>query len=690
MFKYYSERGAKDDVFALFHRMQRLDVKPDAFVYPLLIKSAGKAGIVFHGHVLKMGFSCDRYICNVIMDLYGKYGPIEIARKLFDEIPDKSFADWNSIISGYWNWGNEVEAKKLFELMPEKDVVTWTAMVTGYSKMKDLETARRYFDELTEKSVVSWNAMISGYAQNGFTEEAMKLFNNMLSAGIRPDETTWVAVISSCSSLGDPELAKSLVKMINDKGIHLNSFVKTALLDMYAKCGYLDMARKIFDELGVNRNLVTWNEMIAAYVRVGDLASAIELFNEMPEKNVISWNTMIAGCQQNGESAMALELFKEMIANEDLKPDEITMVSVISACGHLGALELGNWVVEIVTANQMNLSIAGYNSLIFMYSKCGSMEHAKKIFQELGRTRDVISYNAMITGFAAYGNSTEALALLTEMEQECIQPDRITYIGILTACSHSGSVEEGRKVFESIKVPDIDHYACMVDLYSRVGKLDEAKRLIDSMPMKPHAGVYGSLLNATRVHKRIDLGEFAANKLFELEPWNSGNYVLLSNIYANAGRWGDANRIRCLMKEEKVKKTTGWSSVEHGGKVHKFIVGDHSHELSVEIYRVLSEIKEKMRNSGYIPDKSCVLRDVEEEEKEEMVGTHSEKLAVAFGILVTEPGSTIRVMKNLRVCRDCHTAIKIISQLEGREIIVRDNNRFHCFKNGMCSCKNYW
>lgn len=689
MLKYHSQWGAKNEVFELFDQMQKASVKPDAFVYPLLVKSSGKAGIAFHAHLLKRNLDNDKYIQNAVMGFYGKYGPIESARELFDEMPERASADWNSIISGYWNWGNEVEATKLFHQMTEKNIITWTAMVSGYSKIKDLGSARRYFDQMPEKSTVSWNAMISGYAQNGLAEEAIELFSEMMNAGCRPDETTWVAVISSCSMRGDPVLAESLVRKINEKGIRPNYFVKTALLDMYAKCGKLEMARKIFDGLGVYRNSVTWNAMIAAYTRVGDLASALELFHKMPEKNVISWNSIIAGCSQNGQSAMALELFKEMIASRDSKPDEVTMVSVISACGHMGALELGNWIVKYLTENHIKLSISGYNSLIFMYSKCGSMRDARQIFQEM-ENRDVISYNTLITGFASYGSGVEALELLSKMKEESINPDRITYIGILTSCSHSGLVEEGQKVFESIKDPDIDHYACMVDLYSRVGKLDEAKGLIDSMPMHPHAGIYGSLLNASRVHKRIDLGEFAANKLFELEPENSGNYVLLSNIYATAGRWEDVDRIRGLMKKEGVRKTTGWSWVEHGGKLHRFIVGDHAHELSVNIYRVLAELKKKMRVAGYIADKSCVLRDVEEEEKEEMVGIHSEKLAVAFALLVSEPGAIIRVVKNLRVCRDCHMAIKIISKLEKREIIVRDNNRFHSFKDGVCSCNDYW
>ncbi|CAK9177833.1 unnamed protein product [Ilex paraguariensis] len=306
------------------------------------------------------------------------------------------------------------------------------------------------------------------------------------------------------------------------------------------------------------------------------------------------------------------------------------------------------------------------------------------------KTRDVISYNTLITGFAAYGHGLEAVELMCKMEEESIEPDRITLIGVLTACSHAGLLEEGKKVFESIKAPETDHYACMVDLLGRVGKLDEAKSLIEEMPMHPHAGIYGSLLNASRVHKRVDLGELAANKLFEIEPENSGNYVLLSNLYASLGRWEDVNRVRGAMRKGGVKKTTGWSWVEYGGKMHKFIVGDQSHERSEDIYRILAEMKKKMRISGYIADKSCVLRDVEEEEKEDMVSTHSEKLAIAFALLVSEAGEVIRVVKNLRVCWDCHLAIKMVSMLEGREIIVRDNNRFHCFNNGVCSCKDNW
>nr|KYP41076.1 Pentatricopeptide repeat-containing protein At1g14470 family [Cajanus cajan] len=386
-----------------------------------------------------------------------------------------------------------------------------------------------YFDTMPERSVVSWNAMLSGYAQNGAAQETVRLFSDMLSSGNEPDETTWVTVLSSCSSLGDPCLAKSIVRKLDRMNFRSNYFVKTALLDMHAKCGNLEVAQKIFDQL---------------------------------ERDTVSWNSMITGYAQNGESLKAIELFKEMISCKNSKPDEVTMVSVFSACGQLGRLGLGNWAVSILNENNIKLSISGYNSLIFMYLRCGSMEDAGIIFQEMA-TRDLVSYNTLISGLAAHGHGTESIKMMSKMKEDGIEPDRITYIGVLTACSHAGLLEEGRKVFESIKAPDVDHYACMIDMLGRVGKLEEAMKLIQSMPMEPHAGIYGSLLNATGIHKQVELGEHAAAKLFKVEPHNSGNYVLLSNIYALAGRWKDVDKIRDKMRKQGVKKTTATSWVEH-------------------------------------------------------------------------------------------------------------------------------
>lgn len=691
MLKYFTSLGTPyvKHVVSLYRQIQCSNVRIHTFVYPVLIKSAGKTGIVFHAHILKLGYGDDHFVRNAIMGMYAKYGQVENARNLFDEMSDRTVVDWNSMISGYWNSGNEVEARKLFDMMPDKNVISWTCMVTGYGKMKHLEKAKDYFNQMPDKNVVSWNAMLSVYARNGLAEEALRLFDDMIKSNVLPNETTWTILISSCSSAGDSNLADSLVITLKQRQVHLSYLAKTALIDMHAKCGSLKIARRLFDELGNYKNSVAWNTMISAYARVGDLTAAKDLFDKMPERDIVSWNSIISGYAQNGESAMAIELFKDMIAAESFKPDEVTMVSAISACGHLGGLELGNWVVNFLTENHIKLNLQGYNSLIFMYSKCGSMDDAKTMFQGM-TARDSVSYNTLIAGFAAHGHGMEAINLLSKMREGGIEPDRVTYMGVLTACSHAGLLEEGRKVFKSIEVPDKDHYACLVDLLCRVGELDEAKAIIESMPMEPHAGVYGSLLHASRVYKRIELGELAAKKLFELEPENLGNYILLSNLYASTGRWEDVQRIREKMRKEEMKKATGWSWVEYKGKIHKFTIGDKSHERSDDIYKLLAELVSKMRKAGYTLDKSCALRDVEEEEKEEMVGTHSEKLAICFAVLVSEMGAVIRVMKNLRVCSDCHTAIKMISKLEGRTIIARDNNRFHCFTDGECSCRDYW
>lgn len=689
MLKYYSRIGAHKEVVSLFRRMQCLDLRPHPFIYVYLIKLAGKSGNLFHAYVLKLGHIDDQFIRNAILDMYAKYGQVDLARTLFEQMADKTLADWNSMISGCWKSGNETDAVMLFNMMPARNIITWTSMITGYARMRDLGSARRYFDEMPERSVVSWNAMLSAYAQNECAEEAVKLFYQMLKEGITPDETTWVAAISSCSSIGNPSLADSILRMINKKPGILNNFVKTALLDMHAKFGNLEIAREIFDELGGHRNAVTWNIMISAYARVGKLPLARDLFDSMPKRDVISWNSMIAGYSQNGESATSIELFKEMITCTDIQPDEVTIASVLSACGHIGALKLSYWVLDVVREESIKLGISGFNSLLFVYSKCGSVADAHRIFQNMG-TKDVVTFNTLISGFAANGNGKEVIELLLTMEEEGIEPDHVTYIGVLTACSHAGLLKEGKNVFKSIKAPTVDHYACMVDLLGRAGELDEATILIESMPMKPHAGVYGSLLNASRIHKRVELGELAANKLFELEPQNPGNYVLLSNIYASAGRWEDVKKVREKMRKGGVKKSAGMSWVEYKGQMHKFTVGDRSHERSKDIYRFLAELERKMKRVGFVADKSCALRDVGEEEKEEMLGTHSEKLAVCFALLVSEVGTPIRVVKNLRICLDCHTAIKMISKLEEREIVIRDNNRFHRFSDGLCSCHDYW
>jgi pentatricopeptide repeat protein len=329
-----------------------------------------------------------------------------------------------------------------------------------------------------------------------------------------------------------------------------------------------------------------------------------------------------------------------------------------------------------------------------MYSKCGSIEDAFQTFDVMSE-RNVISWNAMIAGCAQHGCGKEALKLFAQMPQAGIEPDHISFVSALSACSHSGLVDEGLQLFDSMCrdyciAPREVHYACMIDLLGRAGRLDEARDFMKTIPFAPDAYVWGALLGACRLYGNIDLGKHAAECLFQLEPHNAAKYVLLSNIYAAAGRWDDVAKVRKIMKDRGVQKQPGCSWIEVKNKVHTFMVEDKSHPQTEEIYSTLEELARQMEAAGYVPDTNFVLHDVEMEQKEHSLYHHSEKLAIAFGLISTLPGLPVRIIKNLRVCGDCHTATKFISKIVEREIIIRDANRFHHFKDGLCSCGDYW
>ncbi|KAG2598795.1 hypothetical protein PVAP13_5KG395100 [Panicum virgatum] len=334
------------------------------------------------------------------------------------------------------------------------------------------------------------------------------------------------------------------------------------------------------------------------------------------------------------------------------------------------------------------------NALLAMYFKCGNMEEAHNAFEEM-EERDVVSWNTMIAGYARHGFGKEALEVFDTMRKTSTKPDDITLVGVLAACSHSGLIEKGVSYFYSMHhdfgvTAKPEHYTCMIDLLGRAGRLDEAVSLMKDMPFEPDSTMWGALLGASRIHRNSELGRSAAEKIFELEPENAGMYVLLSNIYASSGKWRDVDKMRAMMYERGVKKVPGFSWIEVQNKVHTFSVGDCVHPEKEDIYAFLEDLDMRMKKAGYISATDMVLHDVEEEEKEHMLKYHSEKLAVAYGILKIPPGRPIRVIKNLRVCEDCHTAFKYISAIEGQLIILRDSNRFHHFRDGSCSCGDYW
>lgn len=465
---------------------------------------------------------------------------------------------------------------------------------------------------------------------------------------------------------------------------------------MYSSCGNLMLARQAFDEI-TQPDLPSWNSIINASVKAGLVDIARKLFDEMPERNVISWSCMINGYGRCGEYKEALALFREMqkVEVNGVKPNEYTMSSVLLACGRLGALEHGKWVHAYIGKCGMEVDVVLGTSLIDMYAKCGSIERAKWVFDNMGPNKDVMAWSAMISGSAMHGHAEECLELFAKMTDYGVRPNAITFLGVLCACVHGGLVSEGQEYFRRMSedfgiTPLIQHYGCMVDLYGRAGLIKEACVLVKSMPMEPDVLVWGALLSGSRMHGDIETCEIALKKLIELDPTNSGAYVLLSNVYAKRGRWADVRHVRDLMEARGIKKVPGCSLVELAGVLHEFLVGDDSHPETREIYKMLDEIMKKLKMEGYVGNTNEVLLDLDEEGRELAISLHSEKLAIAFCFLKTSPGTPIRIVKNLRICSDCHVAIKMISRVFDREIVVRDCNRFHHFKGGLCSCKDYW
>ena len=541
------------------------------------------------------------------------------------------------------------------------DVFVKTSLVCLYAKCGYLEDAHKVFDDIPDKNVVSWTAIISGYIGVGKFREAIDMFRRLLEMNLAPDSFTIVRVLSACTQLGDLNSGEWIHKCIMEMGMVRNVFVGTSLVDMYAKCGNMEKARSVFDG--------------------------------MAEKDIVSWGAMIQGYALNGLPKEAIDLFLQM-QRENVKPDCYTVVGVLSACARLGALELGEWVSGLVDRNEFLYNPVLGTALIDLYAKCGSMSRAWEVFKGM-KEKDRVVWNAIISGLAMNGYVKISFGLFGQVEKLGIKPDGNTFIGLLCGCTHAGLVDEGRRYFNSMYrffslTPSIEHYGCMVDLLGRAGLLDEAHQLIRNMPMEANAIVWGALLGACRIHRDTQLAELALKQLIELEPWNSGNYVLLSNIYSANLKWDEAAKVRLSMNEKRIQKPPGCSWIEVDGIVHEFLVGDKYHPLSEKIYAKLDELTKKMKVAGYVPTTDFVLFDIEEEEKEHFLGCHSEKLAIAFGLISATPTAVIRVVKNLRVCGDCHMAIKLISSITGREITVRDNNRFHCFREGSCSCNDYW
>ncbi|CAK9153243.1 unnamed protein product [Ilex paraguariensis] len=525
-----------------------------------------------------------------------------------------------------------------------------------------MDYACSIFRQIDDPGSFEFNTMIRGQVKDMNLEEALFMYVEMLERRVVPDNFTYPSVLKACAHLKALEEGMQIHGLIFRLGLEDDVFVQNSLINMYGKFG------KIRD------------------------SSAI--FERMEQRTVASWSALIAAHANLGMWYECLRLFVDMNSEGFWRAEESILVSVLSACTHLGAFRLGRSTHGYLLRNLSALNFIVETALIDMYLKCGCLKKGFCLFQRMAK-KNQMSYSVMISGLAVHGCNQEALKVFSEMLKEGLKPDDAVYVGVLGSCSHAGLVEEGLRFFEQMKSehgiePTIQHYGCMVDLMGRAGLLDKAFELIKSMKMEPNDVLWRSLLSACNVHCDVELGEVAARNLLQLNSHNAGDYVVLSNMYAQAQRWQDVALIRTELADKGLAQPPGFSLVEVKRKVYKFVSQDMSHPQCDGVYDMLHQMEWQLKFEGYSSDTSQVLLDVDDEEKRQRLSSHSQKLAIAFALLHTSHGSPVKIVRNVRMCNDCHKYTKLISMIYERKITVRDRNLFHHFNGGTCSCGDYW
>ncbi|KAM0983721.1 hypothetical protein ACFX2C_011229 [Malus domestica] len=663
----YSKSGHISEMQDIFNRMP----SRDGVSWNSVISGHASCGFVAEGVkvyslMLRDGpDNLNRITFSTMLVLSSTQGCVNLGRQLHGQIVKFGFESYvfvgSPLVDMYSKAGLILDAKRVFDSISERNVVMYNTLITGLLRSGLIEESECLFCEMPEKDSISWTTMISGLNQNGAGGKALAKFREMRLQGLSMDQYTFGSVLTACGSLSALEEGKQVHAYIIRTDFIDNIFVGSALVDMYCKCRIIKSAETVF--------------------------------KRMSRKNVVSWTALLVGYGQNGYGEEAVRIFCDM-QRSGVEPDDFTLGSVISSCANLASLEEGAQFHGQALASGLMSFVTVSNALVTLYGKCGSIEDSHRLFDEM-KIRDEVSWTALVSGYAQFGKAYETIELFERMLAHGLKPDGVTFIGVLSACSRAGLVEKGHQYFESMVKehgisPIMDHYTCIIDLLSRAGRLEEAKSFINKMPFRPDAIGWATLLSSCRLHHNMEIGKWAAESLLELEPQNAASYILLSSIYAAKGEWDEVAKLRRGMREKGARKEPGCSWIKYKNRVHIFSADDQSSPFSDQIYAKLEELNRKMIEEGYAPDMSSVLHDVGESEKMKMLNYHSEKLAIAFGLIFLPPALTIRVVKNLRVCGDCHNATKYISKITKREILVRDAVRYHLFKDGTCSCGDFW
>ncbi|KAK9273057.1 hypothetical protein L1049_017864 [Liquidambar formosana] len=604
------------------------------------------------------------------------------------------------------------------------DLMINNDLIDMYRKCSRMDMACAVFDRMLERNVVSWTALMCGYLQKGDAETSLSLFRQMGSSSVRANEFTFSINLKACGILGIAENGVQIHVMCVKTGFEGFPVVGNSVIDMYSRCGRISDAAQMFNIMP-SRNLISWNVMIAGYTHEGNGEKSLLLLQKMQEEREVpdeftctstlkacsglgairegsqihaslitkgfpfSVQTIVAGYAQEGNLPEAMDLLRQL-RESSTQIDGFVLSSMMGVFADLALVEQGKQMHCYAIKIPSGLDISVSNSIVDMYLKCGLTEEAERLFSEMPE-RNVVSWTVMITGYGKHGLGEEAIRLFNKMQLDNIKPDG--HVAILDSLKKVKSTSQDC-VRTSLIKPKVEHYACMVDLLGRAGRLNEAKDLIKNMPLKPNVGILQTLLSACRVHQELEIGREIGEILLKLDGDSPVNYVMMSNIYAEAGNWKESERVRELVKMKGLKKEAGNSWVEIDKEVHFFFGGDDTHPLTERILEVLKELERRMKQElGYAYGVRFALHDVEEESKEESLRVHSEKLAIGLALVcdgLEEGKKVIRVFKNLRVCGDCHEFIKGLSKVLKKVFVVRDANRFHKFENGFCSCRDYW
>ncbi|CAH9069471.1 unnamed protein product [Cuscuta europaea] len=584
------------------------------------------------------------------------------------------------------------------------DASLTNSLIHCYHFAQDLSSSKALFSKypLPSPPILIWNLMIRAYSKLQSSPEPILLFREMLSLDhacrVLPDDYTFTFLITSCSRQMWLTQGAAAHGLVMKYGYVSNLYVANSLVNMYGVFKRTGDASMVFDEMP-ERDVFSWTSIVCAYAKNGEMSNACQAFDKMPMRNDVSWAVMVSGFAGSGRYMESLSYFRDMLLSGS-EPNEAALVCAISACAQLGALEQGNWIHTHIDKSRIPYTSNVSTALIDMYAKCGRIGCAELVFNKI-TSPDVHNFTSIISGLSIHGLGKDAFNVFKRMlDDGNISPNEVTILGVLNGCSHAGLVEEGSYVFYNMEKewgiePKIEHYGCYVDLLGRAGYLEKAFELARSMPVQPDIVIWRALLSACRIHRNSDLGESVIDYikgLFGSSASSVGGEVLLSNCYASQGKWERVAQLREVMGERRNKNRSniGCSWIEVNGVVHEFRVAEKLHPQISEIHEKLQKVLDRAREAGYVASTMHVSFDLIEEEKEHAVAWHSEKLAVAYGLLSSTPGTCIRIVKNLRTCVDCHSALKAISKVYEREIIVRDRSRFHNFRGGSCSCNDYW